>query len=262
MRKKLNIFFVIDETTFHHPVFFNNFVNNLKDNLVGVGLVTKIKKKNNLENYFFENLKKLFISEIFKLLYLKYSSIIFDKFSYFTNKNYTVKSILKKNNINYFEIYYDINKEEYLKKIKQLNIDIIISSNSLIFKKELLSIPKICTINRHSALLPSYGGLLPVFQSFIHGEKFTGVSIHYMNNKIDDGEVIVSESIKINKTDTLNSLYERCFSISSNLILNALDMIRNKEYKFSNNNKNKKSYFSFPTESDWLIFRKKGGKII
>ncbi len=142
MRKKLNIFFVIDETTFHHPVFFNNFVNNLKDNLVGVGLVTKIKKKNSLDNYFFENLNKLFISELFKLLYLKYSSIIFDKFSYFTNKNYTVKSILKKNNINYFEIHYDINKEEYLKKIKQLNIDIIISSNSLIFKKELLSIPK------------------------------------------------------------------------------------------------------------------------
>ena len=64
--------------------------------------------------------------------------------------------------------------------------NIIISSNSLIFKKELLSIPKICTINRHSALLPSYGGLLPVFQSFIHGEKFTGVSIHYMNNKIEN----------------------------------------------------------------------------
>ena len=261
MKKKFNIFFVIDETTFHHPSFFNNFVNNLTDNLVGVGLVTKIKKKNSLDNYFFENLSRLYISEVIKLVYLKYTRKILDKFSYFINRHYTVKSVLKKNNINFFEIHYDINKEEYLKKIKQLEVDIIISSNSLIFKKELLSIPKICVINRHSALLPSYGGLLPVFQSFIHGEKFTGVSIHYMNNKIDDGEVIVRESIKINKGDTLDSLYKRCFAISSKLILNALDIIRNKESVINNNNI-EKSYFSFPTKSDWLIFRKKGGKII
>ncbi len=261
MKNKFNIFFIIDETTFHHPLFFKDFLINLKDDLVGVGLVTKIKKKNSLDRYFFNNFYKFYISEIFKLVFLKYTRMILDKFSFFSNKCYTVKSILKKNKINFFEIHYDVNKKEYLDKIKKLNIDILISSNSLIFKKELLSIPKICTINRHSSLLPAYGGLLPVFQAFKSGEKYTGVSVHLMNNKIDDGEVIVSESIKINKRDTLDSLYKECFSISAKLIIKAINKIHQKDYKgFSNNTT--RSYFTFPTQKDWKLFRKRGGRII
>jgi len=140
-------------------------------------------------------------------------------------------------------------------------VDVIISSNPLYFGKEILSIPSKCCINRHSALLPSYGGLWPVFQAFRSGEKYVGVSVHIMDKKIDAGCVLSYKKIEIGKGDSLADLYEKCFDISAELVCDALDKIRSANYA-SPEEQFSPSYFSFPTKSHWVQFRKMNGRFI
>lgn len=260
----MNLFLIIDETRFYHPDFVADFLKKTKDLVVGAGLVTKIPDKNRIENYLVKNWSYLTISEITKLFYRKRYLALKDLFSEraFDKPFYSVKSVLEFFKIDYFDVEYDINKRFYLDKIIEKKPDVIISSNSLIFKNEILKrIPRICCINRHSALLPSYGGLWPVFQAYRNGEQYTGVTVHTMEAKIDTGTVLAQKQIKIGDTDTVADLYEKCFAISADVIIEALEKIKNNDFS-SCEEKTTPSYFSFPTKEHWIEFRAKGGKFI
>ena len=155
----------------------------------------------------------------------------------------------------------NINKDQYLSKIEKLDVDVIVSSNSLYFGKRILSIPKKACINRHSGLLPNNAGLWPGFQAYRKGEKYAGVSVHTMTNNIDDGIVISQKKIPINYSESLYKLYERCFELSIETVLDALETVRKNDYSAVNTT-NERCYYSFPTDEQWKEFRHRGGKYI
>lgn len=72
-----------------------------------------------------------------------------------------------------------------------MDVDLIINQNQNILKKELLSIPKIGVINRHNALLPKNMGRLTPFWVLYKGEKVSGVSIHFVTEELNAGDIIV-----------------------------------------------------------------------
>jgi len=262
----MKLLIIIDETCFHHPLFVKKIIEKLDEHKIIVGIVNFIPKGSNLQYYFIKNIHKLYFIEIYRLLFGKmrsYLSII----PFYLNLIETppfVKNLLVKNNISYFNIDSNINDEYYLEKIKGISPDIIISSNSQIFNNSLLSIANICNINRHSSLLPSYKGLLPVFHAYARGEKEIGASIHLMQEGVDDGPIIVQKKIKLDYSKSLNELYGDCFNLSADIIKEAVDII--KEYEYSNlpfyQSNCKNSYFSFPKKKEWIQFRKNGGRII
>jgi methionyl-tRNA formyltransferase len=259
----MKLYIVIDETRFYHPDFIADFIRNTKDEIVGATLVTHILPKNNIETYLLKHWYYLKISEMFKLAFQKILYIIKDNFILKNRegKFYSVRSVFNFFEIDFQIVKYNINQEKYIEHIRSKNPDVLISSNSLVFNQEILNIPKICSINRHSALLPSYGGLWPVFQAFRSGEKEIGVSIHTMERKIDKGKVLSQQSITIEKNNTIADLYEKCFSASSKTLIEALDKIRRNDLTSISINNNE-SYFSFPTSEHWKQFRKLKGKFI
>lgn len=252
-----------DETRFYHPNFIAEFLTKTKDKVVGAALVTKILPKNSIEIYLRNNWHYLKPMEITKLAFRKN---LFAFKDYFLKKSrdrifYSVRSVYKHFDIKFFDVEYDINKRTYIEKIRKVNPDIIVTSNSLIFKEELINLPSICCLNRHSSLLPSYRGLWPVFQAYRNGEKYTGVSIHTMTERIDKGVVLAYKKLSIEPKETIVELYEKCFDVSSDLLIKALDKIRNKDLTPCNES-NKPSYFSFPKKEHWDEFRKRGGRLI
>ena len=258
----MKLFFVIDETCFHHPQFLSKFLSASKDSVVGAALVTEVPDKSNLELYLRKHWYFLTIREIFVLAYQKYRAKFLDCFTTPKDGHYhSVKSVLKKFDIDYFEAKKNINKEEYLEKIRLKEPDIIISSNSLYFGKKILEIPSICCLNRHSSLLPSYGGLWPVFQAFRCWEDFTGVSIHKMEKDIDTGVVLSHRKVPIQEGQTLNDLYGQCFDLSSDALLEAIQKL-----KIQNMTPDKlpnfPSYYTFPNKLHWMEFRKRNGRFI
>lgn len=256
----MKILIIIDETNFYHPMFLNELIQNLslrKFN-IKVGLVTKIKSSNSLEKYLIKNFFKLYYDEIFKLLFKKLLFSILSIINFSNNNFFSVSSLLKKKKINFFDIEYDINKKKYLNIIYNYKPDLIISSCSVKFGTELLNIPKYGCLNRHSSLLPSYGGLFPVLHSIADGNNIFGVSIIIMDEIIDNGKVISQKSF-INDSKNLSTIYKKCFNISSSLIVQAIDNILINKVL---NSKYEKSYFSFPSSEIWKKFRKNGGKFI
>lgn len=258
--KLKKILIIIDETNFYHPEFFYDLYKKLKSKnyKISVGLITKVKEKNSIEKYLLRNILKLNLKEIIKLgtkkIFFILAKKIFSKYNIF----FSVKSAILKLNIKFFEIEYDINKTKYLKEIVKIEPDLIISSCSLIFKKKILSLPKFGCINRHSSLLPSNGGVFPVFHSISKGEKYSGVTIHCMTSKIDQGKILAQKKI-FNKDNNLSKIYKDYFANSAKLIIIAIDNLINKKFlKVKYNN----SYNSFPNIDDWKLFRKNKGKFI
>ena len=259
----MRLYLVIDETCFYHPDFVAEFLRKTPDEVVGAALVTKIPEKSDLERYLRTHWYYLRLREAFLLAYRKYSSALKERSCLKRGpaQYYSVRAVFEEFGVDYVDVEYDINRPEYLYHVKSKSPDIIVSSNSLIFGSELLASPKICCINRHSALLPDYGGLWPVFQAFRAGERYTGVSAHTMETKIDKGAVLAQRAVEIVPGVSLVDLYRRCFRESADVVLQAIAKVANNDFSPCTE-KQQGCYFSFPTKEHWREFRKRGGRFI
>lgn len=259
----MRLYLVLDETRFYHPGFVADLVRKTTDEIIGAAVVTRIPRKNSLEEYLKRNVMLLTPFEIAKLLAQRFFMSLKEKLIRPAKDGpfCSVRAVYEYFGIDYIEVRHDINKPEYLAHIRRACPDVIVSSNSLIFGKELRSIPTRCVLNRHSSLLPSYGGLWPVFQAYRRGERFTGVSVHTMEAKIDRGVVLARRQVEIREGRTLADLYEECFSISADVVLEAIEKVRAGDIT-SCDELTEPSYFSFPTKAHWAEFRSRGGKFI
>ncbi len=152
--------------------------------------------------------------------------------------------------------------ESFRNWLREIEPDLLVSSNSLIFDPELLALPKVAAINRHSALLPSYGGVLPVFRALAAGEPFVGASVHRMTAEIDEGEVLSRHWVPVFASDTLETLYRACFRVSYDATAEAIAALRTGEPLTAPTEGLEPSYFSFPEPADWASFRAAGGRLI
>jgi methionyl-tRNA formyltransferase len=256
----MKVFLIIDETNFYQPNFVEQLLQEPTVEIIGCALVVRIPQKNNIEYYIVRNILKLFPMEILKLGIRKIKYSFFDKIGLGkVNKFYSVKAVLKFYHVPFFSVKDDINKNLYLNKIKNFNPDVILSSNSLYFKDEILGVSRFC-INRHSSLLPSYGGLWPVFQAVRNDEKFIGVSVHLMTKGIDRGKVLAQEKIEVTANDTVDTLYQKCFQISAKVCLQAIKLLATNEQEIIT--EYPQSYYGFPSNKQWTEFRGKGKRFI
>ena len=61
----------------------------------------------------------------------------------------------------------------------------------------------------HCSLLPKYSGILPSFWTLFNDEKETGATVHYMDDEIDNGDILGQKSVKILKTDSMFDIIKR-----------------------------------------------------
>ena len=99
---------------------------------------------------------------------------------------------------------------------------IITSAYGQIVPKELLDYPKYHCINTHGSLLPSYRGASPIQTAIINGEEKTGMTIMYMNEKMDDGDILMQEAIDIDIEDTNTTLFSKLSDLALKMLLEFL----------------------------------------
>ena len=134
-----------------------------------------------------------------------------------------VKEYAIKNNI---KVIQPIKIREDYKEIVDLKPDIIITcAYGQIIPKELLDYPKYGCINIHASLLPKLRGGAPIHKAIIDGYDTTGVSIMYMDEKMDSGDIIYQEEIKIEDTDNVGTLFNKLSILGSNMIIKILPNI-------------------------------------
>ena len=115
-----------------------------------------------------------------------------------------------------------------LKSIKDLEPDIIITcAYGQILPQEILDIPRLGCINVHASLLPKLRGGAPIHRAIMEGYQKTGITIMYMNSKMDEGDIISFEEIEITKEDTASTLHDKLSQLGKELLLKTLPSIIN-----------------------------------
>lgn len=139
-----------------------------------------------------------------------------------------VKEFAIEKNLKIFQPEKIVNNKEFKKEIKELNPDLIcVVSYGKILPKSFLEIPKYGCINVHPSLLPKYRGAAPIQWAILNGDKTTGVTIMYMNEKMDAGDIIIQEEFEINENETTGELWDRLSIIGAKLLCKAVNQISN-----------------------------------
>jgi methionyl-tRNA formyltransferase len=113
-----------------------------------------------------------------------------------------------------------------LDEIISLNADLIITAAfGQLLPKELLDAPTLGCINVHASLLPKYRGGAPIHKAVMNGETETGVTIMYMVEKLDAGDIISQVSVPINDTDDTGTLFDVLSEAGVELLKNTLPSI-------------------------------------
>ena len=128
----------------------------------------------------------------------------------------------------------DLKEQNFLKGLRALGADLfVVIAYGRFLPAEVLAIPRMFAINVHSSLLPQYRGAAPINRAIINGERETGVSIIRVTAKMDAGDIIAQEKMKILKADTSASVRARMMEIGPKLLLKTIDSIENGTYTFT-----------------------------
>lgn len=112
--------------------------------------------------------------------------------------------------------------------ILSLNPDIIVTcAYGQIIPKDILDYPKLGCINIHASLLPKLRGGAPIHRAILEGYKETGITIMYMDESMDTGDIISMESITIGDNETVGSLHDRLKILGRDLFMKTLPIIVN-----------------------------------
>lgn len=99
---------------------------------------------------------------------------------------------------------------DFLHKIRQLNADIaVVCSYNKKFPPEFLKTVKVGFVNCHPSLLPQYRGANPYSHVIINDEKETGVTLHFMDENFDTGNIILQHKVPIDKKETMGTLFNK-----------------------------------------------------
>lgn len=109
--------------------------------------------------------------------------------------------------------------EESLSLLREISPELIlVVAYGKILPPEVLKLPKYGCINVHVSLLPKYRGAAPMQRAIIEGERETGVTIMYMDEGLDTGDIITSESFPIGECDDFEYVHDRSSEIGARLL--------------------------------------------
>ncbi len=125
-----------------------------------------------------------------------------------------------------------LKEAEITEKIREINPDlIVVVAYGKIIPKEIIDIPKYGIINVHSSLLPKYRGASPIHSAILNGDKETGVSIMYIEEELDAGDVILKEYCEITEDDTLGTLHDKLKELGATGLGKTLKLIESENVK-------------------------------
>lgn len=118
-----------------------------------------------------------------------------------------------------------LNGDEIYASLSALKPDIaVVVAYGMLIPKRIIDIPRHSTINVHGSVLPRYRGAAPMQYSLLNGDDTAGVSVMYVTEKLDAGDIILVRSIPIGENETFGELHDRLAVLGAEAICEALDL--------------------------------------
>ena len=133
-----------------------------------------------------------------------------------------VKKFAVENNLMLFQPV-KLRDENFLNEIKKLEADIFVVVAFRMMPKVLFEMPNLGTFNLHGSLLPDYRGAAPINFALINGETKTGATTFFINEKIDEGNILLQNDLDISPTENAGELHDRLMDLGAKLVVKTLD---------------------------------------
>ena len=154
----------------------------------------------------------------------------------------------------------DVNDARTLATLRGWQPDLVISIylNQLI-KGDLIRLPRLGCLNIHPALLPRNRGLFPYFWAIANGDAQTGVTLHWVDEKFDTGDILLQEIIPIQPMDTITSLAYKSAQVGAEMLVRGVDLVEAGSPPRIPQDGSQATYYSWPRPADQRRFRQRGG---
>jgi methionyl-tRNA formyltransferase len=141
-----------------------------------------------------------------------------------------VKKFSKEHNLKVFTPE-NLKSDDFFYSLKELAFDLSVVVAFRILPERIFSLPPRGTINLHASLLPKYRGAAPINWALINGETKSGLTIFFIQKKVDTGDLILQKGIDIFPEETFGELHDRMAEMGADLLLETLDLIERGEAK-------------------------------
>jgi len=254
----MNVVVVTQDAPFYIPLFFEQFFNVVNEK---VRLCAVVCLKPFDESF----------PALMDRMYRLYGPVNFVRrgVSYFTRKasdalgvgSYSVVTVAQKHGVP-VKMLDTINDASFIGRIEEEQIDVILSvSAPEIFATSLLNAPTWGCLNVHTAKLPKYRGMLPTFWALYHGDDEIGVTIHTMEEEIDQGQIAKQSTFPVSPSDTLDDIIKRGKEEGGRLAAQALNALADGELQLRPM-EGEESYFSFPSVEERRELQQKGRRLL
>lgn len=140
--------------------------------------------------------------------------------------DFTLKNYAEAHNISYLK-HKNINSDEFISIVNKYECDLFVSlSFNQIFKERIINLPRLKTINCHAGKLPFYRGRNILNWALINDENEFGITVHYMDEGIDTGDIILQRTYSITDVDNYNTLLERSYIGCSEILYDAIKLFQ------------------------------------
>ncbi len=125
----------------------------------------------------------------------------------------------------------NLKDENFLAELKALNANLQVVVAFRMLPEMVWKMPSLGTFNLHASLLPNYRGAAPINWAIINGEKNTGVTTFFIDDKIDTGAMILSKKIEISDDENAGVLHDKLMNLGKTAVVETLELIENKNVK-------------------------------
>jgi len=111
-------------------------------------------------------------------------------------------------------------------QLRYLNSDlIVVAAYGQILPKTILDLPKYGCLNLHTSLLPKYRGASPIHSAIAAGEKESGITIMWMDEGLDTGDILMQQAVTLRRHETAQTLHDRLAKIGADLLLKSIPLV-------------------------------------
>lgn len=179
-----------------------------------------------------------------------------------TRRCHSIRAVARKYGVEVTEAV-DVNSDVFLEYLREKRVELIVSiSGTQLYRKPLRDQTPAGIINCHGALLPKYRGLMPSFWTLANGEKEGGVSVHFVDEKLDNGPIVVQKRYRINPWDTLEDVMARSKDLAAESVLEAVRLVELGDPPLLPNPASEATHFSMPGPEDMQRARDRGHRLL
>lgn len=121
--------------------------------------------------------------------------------------------------------------ETFFNSLKEISADLFVIVAFRILPEKIFMMPKYGSFNLHGSLLPKYRGAAPIQRAIMNGDKTTGLTTFFLEEKVDTGNIIKTIELNIEREDDLGTLHDKMSEAGAKLVLETVNLIDSGSYE-------------------------------